>query len=126
MVNPHMKLLQRSGVLLLIFAVLAITACASGSAIVMGTKRASIAPEQVTLYLDPPAAFEVIGLVSASSDAGLTEQSSLDYAIKELKKQAASLGANGVIVVSTNNTATAVAGGYAKTVQGKAIFVDGK
>ncbi len=66
-------------------AVLAIAGCASGSAIVTGVKRAAIYPERVTLYLEPPAEFDVSGLVSASSDAGWSEQGSVDYAVKELK-----------------------------------------
>jgi hypothetical protein len=119
--------MQRSALLLLSFAVLAITACASGSSVVTGATRAPIASEQVRLYLEPPADFEVIGLVNASSDAGWNEQGSMDYAIEELKRQAAKLGANGVLIVSSGDTTTAV-GRYAipvtaKTVQGRAIFV---
>jgi hypothetical protein len=96
--------------------------------------RIPVAPEQVTIYLDPPTAFEVIGLVNASSDSGWTEQESLDYAIGELKKQAGNLGANGVLLVSSGETTKTIVGGQgtdyiyaipvtAKTVQGKAIFV---
>lgn len=128
---------HRFEVFLLALAVLAIGACASGSAIVTGNTRAPIALEQVKIYLDPPAEFEVIGLVSASSDAGWTEQGSQDYAVKELKKQAAKLGANGVLLGSSGEKTTTAVGGYgtgyfyaipvtAKTVQGKAIFVKGQ
>ena len=46
-------------------AVLALEACASGTAIVTGNTRDPVAPEQVKIYLDPPAAFETIGLISA-------------------------------------------------------------
>ena len=119
---------------LLPLAVLAIAACASGSAIVTGNTKPPVAPAQVKLYVEPPTEYEVIGLVSASSDAGWTEQASVDYAIAELKKQAAKLGANGVLIVSSGETtSTVVVGkgtGYvysvpvtAKTVQGRAIFV---
>jgi uncharacterized protein YbjQ (UPF0145 family) len=91
----------------------------------------------VRIYLEPPTSFEVIGLVNASSDSGWTEQGSLDYAIEELKKQAAKLGANGVLLVSSGERTTTVVGGYgtgyvyavpvtAKTVQGRAIFVKGQ
>jgi hypothetical protein len=120
---------QRPLLILAFFIVFAVTACASGSAIVTGTKRAPIALEQVRLYLEPPADFETIGLVSATSDAGWSEQGSVDYAIKELKKQAANLGANGLLVISTGDTTTGVISGIAvtgKTVQGKAIFVKGQ
>lgn len=127
---------RRSLFLLLAIGILALGACASGSAIVTGNTRAPLAPEQVKIYLDPPATFEVIGLVSASSGAGWTEQGSMDYAIEELKKQAAKLGANGVLLVSSGEeTATVVSGSKgnvysvpvtAKTVQGRAIFVKGQ
>jgi hypothetical protein len=103
-----------------------VAACASGSAIVTGTKRAPVALEQIRLYLEPPSDFEVIGLVSASSDAGMSEQASVDYAVKELKRQAAALGANGLLLSSSVGTETTVVGNIpvtSKTVQGKAIFV---
>jgi len=50
----------------------------------------------------------------------------MNSAIAELERQAAKLGANGVLLDSTGNTTTDERGGYAKTVQGKAIFVRGK
>ena len=126
--------LHRSTFLLLAPAILAIAACASRSAIVTGSSRAPVAPEQVKIYLEPPPAFDTIGLVNASSDAGWTEQGSLNYAIEELKKQAAKLGANGVLLVSSGDRTTTIIGGQgtgylyaipvtAKTVQGRAIFV---
>ena len=68
-------------------------ACATGSgtALVTGDKRTPLDPGLVNLYLEAPANYEVIGLVSASSDAGWTEQDSQDYAVQELKNQAAKL-----------------------------------
>lgn len=126
--------LRRFLVLTAVPAVLAIAGCATGSAIVTGSTRAPVAPDQVKIYFDPPAAFEVIALVSASSDAGWTEQGSLNYAIEELRKQAAKLGANGVVLVSSGEKSSVLVGGQgtayfyavpvtAKTVQGRAIFV---
>lgn len=114
--------------------ILVSTACASGTVIVTGTTRPAVAPETVRLYADPPADYEVIGLVSASSDAGWTEQGDVNHAIAELKRQAAKLGANGVLITSTGDRASAVlvpqANGSvvsvpvtAKTIQGRAIFV---
>jgi hypothetical protein len=129
--------LQRAALIVLAFATVAIAACASGSAIVTGSTRTPIASEHVRIYLEPPADFDLIGVVSASSDAGWTEQGSVDYAIEELKKQAAKLGANGVVLVSSGDRTTTVIGGYgrgsvyaipvtAKTIQGRAIFVKGQ
>src|SRR4029077_9173507 len=76
-----------------LIAMISLVGCASGSAVVTGTTRNPILPEEVQIYLEPPAEYEVIGLVSASSDAGWTDQGSQDYAIGELKKQAAKIGA---------------------------------
>jgi hypothetical protein len=129
--------LYRSAISLSALVVFVLVACASGTAIVTGNTRAPIALELVKIYLDPPNEFEVIGLVNASSDAGWTDQGSQDYAIEELKKQAAKLGANGVLLVASGEKTTTVVGGYgtghfysipvtAKTVQGRAIFVKGQ
>jgi hypothetical protein len=120
----------------IIFFLIAIymAACASGSSIVVGEVRAPIDPDQVKLYLQAPANFEIIGIVNASSDAGWTEQGSLDYAVQELKNQAAKLGANGVFIETTGDQTSTIIGGQgtdylyaipvtAKTVSGKAIFV---
>ena len=113
---------------------ISLVACASGSAIVTGVKRTPLDPSQVKLYAESPAKYEVIGIVNASSDAGWTEQESQDYAVQELKNQAAKLGANGVLLVSTGDKTSTIIGGQgtsfvyaipvtAKTVSGKAIFV---
>jgi hypothetical protein len=127
-------MIRRSVLMLHLPALLLLAACATGSAIVTGTTRTPVPREQVRVYLEPPAAFETIGLVTAASDAGLTEQGSLDYAIEELKRQAAKLGANGVLLVSSGDRTSTIVGGQgtrfaytttvsAKTVQGRAIYV---
>ena len=98
---------------------LLLAACASGSAIVTGAKRTPLDPSHVKLYAEAPAKYEVIGVVSAKSAAGLTAQGSEDYAVQELKNQAAKLGANGVLLQST----TQQIDGSGRGVSGKAIFV---
>lgn len=104
--------------------------CASGSAIVTGPLRSATKPETVVVYSEPPKNYEVIGIVSASSDAGLTQQSSLNYALEELKKQAARIGANGIIIenINTSNNGGVIVGNIwvnvtSQNVSGKAIYV---
>lgn len=86
------------------------------------------------VYLDPPAEFETIGLVRASSSSGWTQQGDLDYAVNELKRRAAKMGANGVLLSSTGTKISGIAGGTsggvvyaapveAQAVEGRAIFV---
>jgi hypothetical protein len=101
---------------------MSLAACASGSAIVTGAKRTPLDPSHVRLYAEAPAKYEVIGVVSAKSAAGLTAQGSEDYAVQELKNQAAKLGANGVLLEATGQLAYA-SGSVGQTVTGKAIFV---
>ncbi|EQB3936403.1 hypothetical protein ACYK2A_003003 [Vibrio vulnificus] len=119
---------------LVVVALLFLNACASGSAIVTGVKRPALDFNQVRLYLEAPEQYETIGIVKASSDAGMTQQASQDYAVEELKKQAAKIGANGVILTTTGERTSSIfstnADGSiytipvsAQTVSGKAVFV---
>ena len=130
-------------ILLLLASVQVLASCASGTALVTGTTRDPISPETVKIYLKEPANYEIVAIIKAESDAGWTAQGSQDYAVKELKKQAAKLGANGVLLGATGQkTTTVVGGGYntytstgytpgyayaipveAETVSGYAIYV---
>ena len=70
-----------------------LVACASGSSVITGTARSPIDPSRVEIFSEKPKGAIVIGIVNASSDAGWTEQGSVNYAIQELKSQAAKIGA---------------------------------
>jgi type IV pilus biogenesis protein CpaD/CtpE len=113
-----MKPMRHIKPVLLTLSLVALAACASGSAIVTGTVRDAIPPEQVQVFSEPPAHYETIGIVTASSDAGLTEQGSMNYAVNELKRRAGLLGANGVVITATGGSVET------KTVQGRAIFFE--
>jgi hypothetical protein len=114
--------------------VILLTGCATGSAIVTGDKRPPTDPAEVKLYLSAPPEYEEIGLVKAKSGAGGNQQKSRDYAVEELKKQAAKLGANGVLILTTGTQTSTMVGGYGtgimyavpvetETVEGIGIFV---
>ncbi|EOX1767404.1 hypothetical protein ACPDME_003632 [Vibrio cholerae] len=120
-------------VLVILFAIL-LNGCASGSAIVTGEKRAELNFNEVKLYLDAPEKYETIGIVKASSDMGITQQDSQNYAIEELKRQAAKIGANGVILTTVSENISSIlstnfdGGMYLipvseQAVSGRAIFV---
>ncbi len=79
---------------------LGLTACSQTSGIVTGTSRPAVSPAQVKIYLEPPAEYEVIGLVTGHSFTGWTQQQDLNKAMAKLKEQAARMGANGVLVES--------------------------
>ncbi len=118
-------------VVFFMFAVsLAIVACASGNALVTGTQRPATSPESVVIYTEAPEKYEVIGIVTASSDATGSAQTDLNYAVAELKKQAAKIGANGILlqdVSSSNSGGVFISGVFVsetkQNVSGKAIYV---
>ena len=96
-----------------LFVVLvAVAGCAQGSAIVTGTSRPPISVEFVVVYLDPPPSYEKVGIVEATSVVGATLQQDTDMAIAELKKQAAKIGANGVLLIQTGSTVGTSSGVY--------------
>ena len=116
--------------------------CVTGSHIVTGTVRPAILPEGVKIYGTMPANAEVIATVTASyEDSG---QSATDMCIKELRKQAGKVGANGVVIgglqatpgqtgygfgtgVSSSGGVVTTSGGFSTspttTVNGTAIYV---
>lgn len=110
-----------------IFLLIVLFGCGTpGSSIVTGNVRPAIDPTEVKIYLSPPAKYETIAIVESSYDARYSSQTAQNKIMKELKKQAAKLGANGVLLT---NTGTIKTGGNiytasnVKTAQGEAIYV---
>ena len=76
----------------------------SGSRIVVGNARPAIAPESVKIYIRPPAKFEEIAILNATSrNAFASDQSLTDSALLQMRKDAAKLGANGVLLSGVGN-----------------------
>ncbi|ETX09436.1 hypothetical protein MUS1_08760 [Marinomonas ushuaiensis DSM 15871] len=73
--------------------------CSSGSHVITGQQMPELEAVQVSVFENAPSFdYQVIGVVTASSDGGFTEGSRQEKATEELKKQAAKIGANGVIL----------------------------
>ena len=91
------RVLQR---MLLGISIAWIAACASSGPVMMGSARAPITPDQVTLYTTLPANAEKIAVLTASNKSAFTTggQKSVDKVVERLKEQAAKLGANGLIL----------------------------
>lgn len=81
---------------LLMLAVIVIAGCATGTHIITGNQRSPIPSEQVVLYPTPPKKYEIIGIVNAETSG--RRQWQMDLVVAEIKKQAAAIGANGVIL----------------------------
>jgi hypothetical protein len=87
--------------LVLILATAALTGCAATHSVLVGQPRPPISPESVQIFLEPPKArYEQIANLSASSRGSfaVTTPAKIDKVIERLKKGAARLGANGVLL----------------------------
>lgn len=99
-----------------------LSACATGSNIVTGQKRAPTDPSQVQVLLQMPPSHEVIGLVEARSTAGWSDQDKQSATVEELRKQAAALGAN-AIVLSHKGTELTSGGTFVPNAGGGGSFI---
>ena len=84
--------------------------CHPVSHIVVGNKREATSPTDVKVYLDYPESYEKIALVDAGSNFSFKDpvilfawQSKMNKALERLKIEAANLGANGILIVNTDN-----------------------
>jgi hypothetical protein len=73
--------------------------CASTSKVMIGQAHPAITPDQVRIYTQPPPRYKEVALLETQS-GGFTygEQHKMDEVLANLKKEAAALGANGVIL----------------------------
>jgi hypothetical protein len=79
----------------------ALSGCASSQVAVVGQVRPAISPEQVQIYLQPPGSrYDEIANLSASSRGSfsITAEGKIDKVIERLKREAAKLGANGILL----------------------------
>ncbi|MBA3960886.1 MAG: hypothetical protein H0X40_03165 [Chthoniobacterales bacterium] len=91
---------MRPTFILTLLAVSLLSGCAGSSSHLLGTARAPIDPAQVQIYRTPPAHFERIATLDASSGARFFHgsQATDADAIQRLKEAAAKVGANGVLL----------------------------
>ena len=87
-----------------------IIGCVPVSHIVVGETREPIHPSNIKIYLDYPEEYEKIALIDAGSNFAFKDpaflfdwQSKMDKATERLKIEAAKLGANGVLIINTDN-----------------------
>ncbi|WP_319550283.1 hypothetical protein [Desulfogranum marinum] len=99
--------------------------CQPVNTTVVGTARTQINSKDVVVYSTAPPNYEVIALIEASDDTGWTAAGSQENAINIMKKQAAEVGANGVILERIDTRYPTFNGvtWAVKTAIGKAIYV---
>jgi len=94
-------------------AIAALTACAT-SQVMIGKARPPISADQVRIYLEAPAApYDKIAFLESSSARSLSwgGDAKTEVVIERLKRAAAKLGANGVLLQSMDDEAVASVGG---------------
>jgi|TARA_B100000686_G_C16292259_1_gene714264 hypothetical protein len=105
--------MNRYILLLLSISLFVTIACYPVSHVIIGDTQTPINYADVKVYTDYPDNYEKIAIIEASSDLAykdfsieLTHQQKTNKALERLKKEAASLGANGVLIqnISTNIT----------------------
>ena len=115
-----------------IFVITVLFGCvtATGSVIITGQVMPAVDPKEVKIYLNPPLQYETIGLVEASCEKDLSAQKTQDMIIDELKKQAAKIGANGIILANIEDRSSGgviVYGVFVpsvtRTARGEAIYI---
>jgi len=97
--------------------------CASTSKVMLGQARASVDPATVQIYSTPPAGSQEIAQLESASAVGFGTQGQTDAAVMRLKREAAALGANGVILMGVGSSGSPVgmsvgAGSYGSHVGG--------
>lgn len=78
----------------------------TSSSVVVGQTRTPVSQNEVKLYIVPPKKFDQIALVN-SDDFGVfsfTGQGHMNAAISRAKREAAKLGANGLLLREVNST----------------------
>ena len=78
-------------------------ACASTSKVMLSQARPAIDPALVQVYASPPEGSIEIAQIEATSAAGFGTQGQTDAAIARLKREAAALGANGVVLMGVGS-----------------------
>lgn len=94
--------------LLLIAALSVLAGCASTSKVMLGPAFAPVPAESVRVYVDPPAHFQEIARLETDSAIGFGTPGQTDSAIATLRREAAALGANGVLLLGVDTVAPPV------------------
>ena len=82
---------------------LALAGCASSSKVMMGQARTPIDPSQVRIYNTAPVGSQEIAQLEATSGTGFGTQGQTDAAVARLKREAAAIGANGVVLMGVGS-----------------------
>ncbi|HEV8694771.1 MAG TPA: hypothetical protein VGQ93_11415 [Lysobacter sp.] len=89
----------------------ALAGCASVHHVMLGPARPPISPDLVKVYQVPPKQYQEIARLDATSAVGFGTQGQTNAAINRLAREAAKLGANGVILLGVDTVGSPVSMG---------------
>ena len=96
--------------IIITLSAISLFSCYPVSHILVGESRSPITPSEVKILLEFPEEFEIIARIDASSEFAFkdpsfdfTWQSKMDKTMERLKLEASKLGANGLVIVNTDN-----------------------
>lgn len=109
----------------LALSTLLLAGCASTHRVILSPPRPAIAVEQVRVYHVAPKRFEEIARLESSSAIGFGTSGQTDAAIARLRREAAKLGANGVLLLGVGSVAPPVSVGVGTGVHRSHVGVYG-
>ena len=109
----------------LALSTLLLAGCASTHWVILSPPRPAIAVEQVRVYHVAPKRFEEIARLESSSAIGFGTSGQTDAAIARLRREAAKLGANGVLLLGVGSVAPPVSVGVGTGVHRSHVGVYG-
>ena len=90
------------------FAAMLVAGCASSSKVMLGQARAPVDPAQVQVYRTAPSGAQEIAQLESKSAVGFGTQGQTDAAVARLKREAAALGANGIVLIGVGSSGSPV------------------
>lgn len=115
---------MKTSPLAIFLLLLVLNACSTSSREIVGAKRPPINASEVLVYLQKPVTYEQIAFIKASSKNALafSDESMQQVAIQRLKEEAATLGANGIFLTTTEDEVTGALG-TGSGVQGRNVGI---
>ena len=111
MALKNISILKKIYIKILVLSVFILKSCYPVSHIIIGETQAPINYNNVKVYYDYPDVYKKIAIIEASSDIAFkdfsiefTHQQKTNKALDRLKKEAASLGANGIVLQNISTT----------------------
>ncbi|MEL1266292.1 hypothetical protein [Pseudoxanthomonas putridarboris] len=92
----------------LVIAAALAAGCASSSKVMLGQARAPIDPAQVQVYRTAPAGAQEVAQLESTSAVGFGTQGQTNSAVARLKREAAALGANGIVLLGVGSSGSPV------------------